>query len=277
MSETSGEASVSQPVQAVSADHAGAILRASREAQGLHIAALAVALKVPVKKLEALEAGRYNELPDMVFVRSLAMSVCRSLKIDPAPVLASLPGVQVHSIQSASTGLNTEFKSADGGTSASIRSHLSGPLGLGAIVLLLVFAAVLFWPNTPPDIDTATTQKSAPGTPVAAVQDTPTALPATLATPDRTATEAVVAASALPLPAVLEITAHGVSWVEVLDADAVPLLRKLTVQGEILRISGKLPLSVTVGRADQLTVQVKGQAFDLAPLARENVARFEVK
>ena len=34
----------------------------------MHIAALAVALKVPVSKLEALEADNYAVLPDTVFV-----------------------------------------------------------------------------------------------------------------------------------------------------------------------------------------------------------------
>jgi cytoskeleton protein RodZ len=49
---------------------AGALLRDAREAAGLHIAALAVALKVPVAKLEALEADNFSALPDMVFVRA---------------------------------------------------------------------------------------------------------------------------------------------------------------------------------------------------------------
>ena len=43
---------------------AGALLRSAREAAGLHIAALAVSLKVPVKKLEALEQDRMDLLPD---------------------------------------------------------------------------------------------------------------------------------------------------------------------------------------------------------------------
>ncbi|WP_457306933.1 helix-turn-helix domain-containing protein, partial [Polaromonas sp. P5_E6] len=37
---------------------AGTLLREAREAAGIHIAALAVSLKVPVKKLEALELDR---------------------------------------------------------------------------------------------------------------------------------------------------------------------------------------------------------------------------
>ena len=54
---------------------AGALLRDAREAAGLHIAALAVALKVPVAKLEALEADNFSALPVMVFVRALESSV----------------------------------------------------------------------------------------------------------------------------------------------------------------------------------------------------------
>ena len=70
---------------------AGALLRAARERQGLHIAALAAAIKIPQRKLEALEADRFDELPDATFTRALALTVCRALKIDPAPVLAQLP------------------------------------------------------------------------------------------------------------------------------------------------------------------------------------------
>src|SRR3954467_4745083 len=70
---------------------AGAMLRRAREAAGLHIAALAVALKVPVRKLEALEENRLDQLPDAGFMRALASSVCRALKIDSQPVLDRLP------------------------------------------------------------------------------------------------------------------------------------------------------------------------------------------
>ena len=44
-------------------------------------------LKVPVRKLEALEDDRYDLLPDACSSRALASSVCRTLKIDPQPVL----------------------------------------------------------------------------------------------------------------------------------------------------------------------------------------------
>ena len=54
---------------------AGALLKAARERQGLHIAALAAAIKVTPRKLDALENDRWGELPDATFTRALAQSV----------------------------------------------------------------------------------------------------------------------------------------------------------------------------------------------------------
>jgi cytoskeleton protein RodZ len=64
---------------------AGALLRAAREKQGLHIAALAAAIKVAPRKLDALENDRWQDLPDATFTRALAQTVCRTLKIDARP------------------------------------------------------------------------------------------------------------------------------------------------------------------------------------------------
>jgi cytoskeleton protein RodZ len=47
--------------------------------------------------------------------------------------------------------------------------------------------------------------------------------------------------------------------------------------GETVRINGALPLSVVIGRADAIDVQVRGKPFDLAPLSKDNVARFQIK
>lgn len=62
-----------------------------REQRGMHLGMLAATLRVPVRKLEALEADRLEELGNVAFTRALAQAVCRVLKVDPAPVLAALP------------------------------------------------------------------------------------------------------------------------------------------------------------------------------------------
>ncbi len=95
---------------AVDAVQAGALLRAARQQQGLHIAALAASIKVTPAKLEALESGRIQELPDATFTRALALTVCRVLKIDAAPVLALLPGAPPGSLERVDSGLNTPFR-----------------------------------------------------------------------------------------------------------------------------------------------------------------------
>ena len=89
---TARAAAMAEAVEPSLSPSAGTLLRQAREASGLHIGALSVSLKVPVKKLEALEADQYDLLPDAVFARALAASVCRTLKVDPGPVLSRLPG-----------------------------------------------------------------------------------------------------------------------------------------------------------------------------------------
>jgi cytoskeleton protein RodZ len=42
-------------------------------------------------------------------------------------------------------------------------------------------------------------------------------------------------------------------------------------------VAGTLPLAVVVGRADAMDVLVHGQSFDLTPVVRDNVARFQIK
>jgi len=54
------------------------------------------------------------------------------------------------------------------------------------------------------------------------------------------------------------------------------LLRRTLVMSESAEVSGALPMSVVVGRADHTEVIVKGQAFALEPYIQENVARFKV-
>jgi cytoskeleton protein RodZ len=127
------------------ASTAGALLRRAREAAGLHVAALAVSLKVPVPKLEALEQDRWDLLPDAVFARALAASVCRTLKIDPQPVLDRLPQTAVPRLIHTDEGLNAPFRAPSDGTAPTWLNLLSRPtflvvfaLLLGALVLILL-------------------------------------------------------------------------------------------------------------------------------------------
>jgi cytoskeleton protein RodZ len=129
---------------------AGAALRRAREARGLHIAALAATLKVPQSKLEALEADRYQDLPDATFARALARSMCRVLKIEAAPVLAMLPSSGAEaSLDRVTPGLNQPFRERSVGQEPMLSAELlKRPAVLGVAVLLVAAVAVYAIPSS---------------------------------------------------------------------------------------------------------------------------------
>ncbi len=290
----------------------GAMLRSAREAQGLHIAALAVSLKVPVKKLEALETGRFDLLPDIVFVRALACSVCRILKIDSTPILANLPQGTGSHLHVRDSGINVPYRVPHDGLGFSLRAQLSKPAILAVLVLLIGVLVLVFFPFAPrTDVAEVTQSEPAsvvfpPATPaplalanqapevVALSQASgtdasgsdglpagnsapvapPTSLPVSVPAVDAST---VTVAGAGAVTGLVIFKANGPCWVEVVDANRTVQVRKTLIAGEVIAASGVLPLSVVVGRADAAEVQVRGQSFDLTRVAKDNVARFEVK
>ena len=272
-----------------SAAAAGAMLRRARENAGLHVAAMAMSLKVPVKKLEALEAGRIDLLPDPTFARGLAASICRGLKLDPKPVLDLMPHYAgVHRVVEP-PAINTRFQPASGDTGARSGAMRPSPVMLAVLLFLLAALAIYFFPATTPD-------ESASG-------DAPAALLEPLPPPTAPAAEPAAAASvplALPAPAVADPTppapaplagasaaanaaqimvfhARAESWVQVTDATGAVTLRRTMQANETASAAGALPLNVVVGRIDAVQVQLRGQTMDLTSVAKNNVARFEVK
>jgi cytoskeleton protein RodZ len=124
-------------------------MRAAREKQGLHIAALAASIKVSPRKLEALENDRYDELPDATFTRALAQTVCRSLKIDARPVLDLMPPApSTVALEPGSGGLNTPFRDRPGREEPGLMVGAARKPMVWATVLFVVAAlAVIFVPG----------------------------------------------------------------------------------------------------------------------------------
>lgn len=295
---------------------AGQLLRQARESAGLHVVALAAMLKVPVRKLEALETGRFDELPDNTFVRTLALSVCRQLKVDPTPILALLPQSDQVKLGEAPS-LNTPFRSAGGAPMPKQASGSTVPRpGVFALGVLLLAAVVWFTVPARDGLDARVAEPAgAAGQVVEAVPAADaTAVPAQAAAagnePSVTTAPAepgdtapgepgAVAAPAAPAVAasggtvagslantasaspasdgVLTIRATEVSWVEVVGASGNLLLQRDLSAGETVGFSAGGPYKVVVGRADATQVRVRGQVFDISGYARNNVARFEVR
>ena len=103
------ETALPQEVAPAAAVSAGALLRQARQAQGVALEDLAATLKVPVEKLQALEDEDWQRLPDVVFLRALAQTICGTLHLEAAPVLALLPQQKVTAL-APQGGLNAPMR-----------------------------------------------------------------------------------------------------------------------------------------------------------------------
>jgi len=301
---------------------AGALLRQARQAAGVHVAALAGALKVPAHKLEALEEDRYEVFTDVVFLRALASSVCRTLKVDAAPVLALLPTSSAPRL-SVDHGINASFKDGSARVSSAGGSAISRSVIGVVLVLLLAALAMVFVPRAveqsasagkPASTQPSTVAESPAAAPTAvasspvAVVVEPEQQPAAASTTPAPMPAPAMAAASVPavMPAApaapiagssplaasgqlssvpvaaaddgpLVIAASGTSWVQVRSLSGGGTTQKTLTAGDKLVAPGSPPWAVVIGKADATTVTVRGKPMDVVSIARENVARFEVK
>jgi cytoskeleton protein RodZ len=249
MSDAPGEAQGESPAGPAQAT-AGSLLRDARLAKGLHIAALATSIKVAPRKLELLEADRFDELPGATFTRALAQTICRTLKIDPAPVLALLPQPADQGLSHMSLGLNAPFRDKPGHRVPSDLQFLKSPVVLGAAVLLL--ASVLLYLLPAGWVGELTQGMSAPGTttesagaPAGQAASAPAAFPSILpASAAEPSSPASGMTSEIVAPAVLAPAAPASAEMSAASA-AVPAVAASAASAPAVAVAGALSLRAT--------------------------------
>ncbi len=265
---------------------AGALLRQARLAQGLEIEALASAIKVTPRKLELLESDRFDELHDATFARALAQTVCRSLRIDAAPVLALLPQAQAQAqgmrLDHIHQGLNTPFRERPAGLSDD-GSGWAKPVVWGPALIVAAAAALYLVPNDligpSKTVSRAEPAAAASASAVAAIAPPPpppvveTVYSAPPQPESPGASEPVVAT----VSGLLQLRTTAQSWVEVLDARGQLLLSRMIQPGETVGLGGPLPLKVKIGNSAGTQLMFRGEVVELSAFTRDNVARLELK
>ena len=292
---------------------AGALLRQARQAQGLHIAALAAAIKVTPRKLELLESDQFDQLPDATFTRALAQTVCRALKIDAAPVLALLPPAGGQRLEQVGSGLNAPFRDRPGRMAPNDWAVLGNP-ALWIAALLVIGALVVYvmpaqWLPAAARNAIGTGAGGAASAPATAASASTTISETIVASPTGSGTASAAApseafppepasapavASAAPAapisPAandtaaeptaatgVLQLRPSAQSWIEVTDARGTALISRLVEPGEAVGLDGTPPFKLKIGNAEATQVVFRGKPVDLTRYVRDNVARFELK
>lgn len=289
---------------------AGQLLRDARLAAGIDVGVLAGQIKVPVAKIEAIEADRFDALPGVAFTRGLALSMARALKIDAAPILTRLPKASGDSLDDVSRGLNAPFRAGQSVLAGIDLNLVRKPIVWGPAAFLLAAVALWLMPIAPIGRGASDLLQGFPGTgspaaPAVTPAANPAANPAAEATPYPPPLPSAAggdASAQAPAPAIqpsveivhsapaaavgidaggenrpLQLRAGAASWVEVRDAKGSLLLSRTLQPGETISLAGALPLKAVVGNAADTTAIVHGRDFNIAAHTQGNVARFEVR
>ena len=261
----------------------GAALHEARTRLGLSVADVANRLKFAPRQIEALEADDFAHLPEITFVRGFVRSYARLLQIDPAPLLAALPGAQAQPAPLPAKVLaEVPFPSASSARRVNI-------IWLAAALIVAAAIGLFAWLHgNVPDAARApqAAKQAVPARlPASAVPDLPAPEPAMTAPPPMAAS-AVPQAAPSPAQAVAPAAKrHTVirmefdeeSWVEVKDRDDRVLLSQVFPRGSVQGLNGKAPFALAIGRSSAVRLYYKDKAVDLAPYTRAEVAHLTLE
>lgn len=271
------------------AQQIGQQLRAAREAQGLSLLDVVDRLKLSPRQLEAIEAGQFDRLPGVTFVRGFVRNYARFLELDSSGLMTLLdeqfPPVK---LEPAPLATNAAEALPAG----------SGKGWVWLLPLLLVGGVVGWWffgqqsasSSAPQSLQLEMTTASAPlaesSVPLTEVSaDASAALAAPLAASTPTVVVPVVApakvvASAPVVAAAGEktvrLTTRQESWVTVTDASGKRLIYGLLPAGSDKQATGVPPFKLTIGNAAQVELAYDGAAVDLKSKIRGTTAKLEL-
>ncbi len=254
------------------AEH-GALLRTARKAQGMTLQDAAQRTRIPARTLEALELGEWDRAGAGVFVRGQLRSYGRLLGLDTSGWMEEAPAVEPPKLVSHQrTPMAQRFV-----------DEIGRKLVYVVITLTIGIPDWLMATRSPvatPPGETASLEvpKTVASTPAQAQSATPAQH-----APESQPRQAVAMASMAPVPgqagvpaAALSIRFDGESWMQAYAPDGSVIEKGLVKAGESRSFASGQLGRITLGNASQLHVEHAGQAVDLTPYIRSDVARFAV-
>ena len=257
----------------------GAMIREAREARSLGLEALASQIKLARATLDALERDDFGALLEPVYVRGYYRKCAKVLELDETQLLAAYASRVKPEAPRMPAKIRLSPSKSDGG-------WLGRLLGF-ALLIGVVGVAVFLWLDrgqvpesgvpTAPEAAVAVNPVLAPlGTPgetpadsepeaadgpapAPAVSPAPTSAPSSEPTPGATAGELA-----------LTLTFKETSWIRVNDASGVALVNGLMNPGQDQQVKGVAPLSVFLGNAPGVVLEVNGTPVDLKPYTQSN-------
>ena len=278
---------------------AGETLRRQREALGLSVSEVANSLKLNPRQVEALESGRFDQLPGAAFTRGFLRNYARLLKIDPAPLLAGLQASVTTETVELSPASNAHGDMPQIGRGRFRRSVIPGVLA--ALMLFGIVVAGWYYDtqrkkvadeliaSVPapsgeaadvPPVAGAGAQEADPGkapdaAPAAAdpavAQGTPVAVP--LPVPVNAETQPPVANASGKDRLVFDFAQDA--WIEVKDKNGKSVITKLGKAGSREEFEVAPPMAVVIGNARSVKLERNGQPVDFGLTGKMTIARLK--
>lgn len=272
----------------------GVRLAEARRAQNLTPAEIARQLKLSVWQVEALEAGRYQQLPGRIFVRGFVRNYAKLVKLDPNELLRAAGDSLPQSVSRPERPPPQDIPFP-------ARHPPRWPMLAATVAILVgVLVAYEFYWNEP---ELAGTQ-AASVAPAPAARSKSESAPA----PPQPAgdTRTVQPEAEIPVAAAAQATQGGQpgsdpgalpepdkppkagerrvrmdfdqeSWVEIRDRNERVIFSQLNRPGTQQFVSGKPPFSVVVGNAHGVRLTYEDKPVDLASHTKVDVARLVLR
>ncbi len=142
----------------------GLQLAALRQKRGLAVQDVSARLRFSTRQLMALEAGEYDVLPDMTFVRAMIRTYGRFLETDPAPLILALEAERPDAVPRLMVVQPVAVPSQ--GIAFFREVHAGNRRWISAALLLLVMALIGAWvwhlEDSPTDTVVLQNSESAP-------------------------------------------------------------------------------------------------------------------
>jgi cytoskeleton protein RodZ len=269
-------------------DGVGEELARARTALGFSVADVAQQLKFSVRQIEALEQGRFAELPTGTFGRGMVRAYARLLKLDPEPLVQRVAGRTATPDNAAAVA---SVRRPIPITDSSRRTNLIYA-ALSLAILVVIGGVVFEWQRersgaarmtfVPAAAQAPLQSTPAPANPapqqVAAAA--PSQLPAPVAEQAGQPAQAEKAAAAPPAAVAkagtrrIQMKFERESWVEIRGRDGKILTSELNQGGTEKVIDGNPPFTLIIGNAHHVKLSYDERPIDLAPHVKVEVARF---